>query len=208
MADVLNVSIREALGTSNTRRLRKTGNVPAILYGHGKECINLTIPAIEVESAIRQGIKVIDIVGAASDSVLINEIQWDPLGSEILHVDLTRVSKDEAVLVTIVVDLRGEAPGTKQGGIVDHQTHEIDIECPAGEIPDRLSININQLELSASITAADIEIPTSATLVTPEDQIIVQCVLPAEDTTDEDGAESQEPEVIGRKADGEEDAGE
>jgi len=208
MADVLNVSIREALGTSNTRRLRKTGQVPAVLYGHGKECVNLTIPAIEVETAIRHGIKVIEIVGAASDSVLINEIQWDPLGSEILHVDLTRVSADEAVLVTIIVELRGEAPGIKQGGVVDHQLHEIDIECPAGEIPDRLSVNINKLELSDSITAGDVEIPASATLITPEDQILVLCAEPTEIITDEEGADSQEPEIIGRKAEGEEDAGE
>jgi large subunit ribosomal protein L25 len=208
MADVLNVSKREALGTSNTRRLRKTGQIPAILYGHGKECINLTIPSNEVESVIRHGTKVIDIVGAASDSVLINEIQWDPLGLEILHVDLTRVSADETVLVTIIVELRGEAPGTKQGGVVDHQLHEIEIECPAGEIPDRLSVSINKLELGDTIAAGDIEIPLSAKLMTPNDQILVQCVEPTEDITDEEGAESQEPEIIGRKAEGEEDAGE
>jgi large subunit ribosomal protein L25 len=208
MADVLNVSIREALGTSNTRRLRKTGQVPAILYGHGKECVNLTIPATEVQAAIRHGSKVVEIVGAASDSVLINEIQWDPMGSEILHVDLTRVSADETVLVTIVVELRGEAPGTKQGGIVDHQLHEIEIECPAGSIPDRLSVSINKLGLSESIMAGNIEIPDSAKLMTPEDKVIVQCMEPTEDLTDEEGADSQEPEIIGRKAEGEEDAGE
>jgi len=206
MADVLNVSQRDALGTSNTRRLRNTGQIPAILYGHGKECINLTIPAKEVESAIRHGVKVIDIVGAASDSVLINEIQWDPLGSEILHVDLMRVSADETVLVTIVVELRGEAPGVKQGGVVDHQVHEIEIECPAGKIPDRLTVNINKLELGEAITAGSVEIPPSAKLITLDDQILVQCVEPAEDTTDEDRAESQEPEIIGRIAEGEEDA--
>ncbi len=208
MADVLNVSIREALGTSNTRRLRKTGQVPAVLYGHGKECVNLTIPATDLQSAIRHGMKVIDIVGDATDSVLINEIQWDPMGSEILHVDLTRVSADEAVLVTIVVVLRGESPGTKQGGVVDHQLHEIEIECPAGEIPDRLSVNINKLELSETITVGDIELPDSSKLVTPDDQVIVQCIMPTEVDTDDEGAESQEPEVIGRKAEGEEDAGE
>lgn len=207
MADVLNVSKREALGSSNTRRLRKTGQVPAILYGHGQECINLSVPANEVESAIRHGTKVIDIVGAATDSVLINEIQWDPIGTEILHVDLTRVSADETVSVTIVVELRGEAPGTKQGGVVDHQLHEIEIECPAGKIPDRLSVSINKLELGAAITAGDVEIPQSATLITSADQILVQCIEPAEEIED-DGTESQEPEIIGRKADGEEDGGE
>ena len=206
MADVLNVSKREALGTSNTRRLRKTGQIPAVLYGHGKECIHLTIPATEVESAIRQGTKVLDIVGAAKDSVLINQVQWDPCGSEILHVDLTRVSADETVEVTLTVELRGEAPGLKQGGIVDHQLHEIEIECPAGKIPDRLSVSINHLELGQAITAGDVEIPPSAKLITPADQIIVQCVEPTEELDAEEGAESMEPEVIGQKEDAEDDA--
>jgi len=201
MADVLNVSKREALGTSNTRRLRKTGQIPAVLYGHGQESVNLTIPASEVESAIRHGTKVLDIVGAAKDSVLINEVQWDPFGSEILHVDLTRVSADESVEVTLVVELRGEAPGLKQGGVVDHQLHEIEIECPAGKIPDGLSVSINHLNLGESITAGDIEIPPSAKLITPAEQIVVQCVEPAEELDPEEGAESMEPEVIGQKDD-------
>lgn len=207
MADVLNVSKREALGSSNTRRLRKTGNIPAVLYGHGQECINLTIPANEVETAIRHGTKVIDIVGAAHDSVLINEVQWDPFGSEILHVDLTRVSADESVAVTLVVELRGEAPGLKQGGVVDHQLHEIEIECPAGQIPDGLSVSINKLQLGDAITAGDVEIPASAKLVTPEDQIIVQCIEPAEELDTEEGGDSLEPEVIGRKEDESDDGG-
>jgi large subunit ribosomal protein L25 len=208
MAEVLNVSKREALGTSNTRRLRKTGNIPAVLYGHGKESLNLAIPVNEVEAAIRQGTKVLDIAGAASDSVLINEVQWDPFGSEILHVDLTRVSADETVLVTLVVELRGEAPGIKQGGVIDHQLHEIEIECPAGKIPDRLSVSINKLELGSSITAGDVEIPPSAKLMTSAEQILVQCVEPAEELDEEEGAASLEPEIIGRKPEGEEDAGE
>lgn len=206
MADVLNVSKRDALGTSNTRRLRKTGHIPAVLYGHGQDCVNLKIVASEVEAIIRHGTKVIDIAGAASDSVLINEVQWDPFGSEILHVDLTRVSADETVEVTLVVELRGEAPGAKQGGIVDHQLHEIEIECPAGKIPDRLSVSINQLELGNVITAGDVEIPPSAKLITPAEQILVQCIEPAEEMEAEQ-VESLEPEVIGRKEEDEEDAG-
>ena len=199
MAEVLNVTKRDALGTSNTRRLRRTGKIPAVLYGHGRECVHLTIDAGEVESAIRHGTKVLDIVGAATDSVLINEVQWDPFGSEILHVDLTRVSADESVEVTLVVELRGEAPGLKQGGILDHQLHEIEIECPAGKIPDGLSVSINQLNLGDSITAGEVEIPPSARLITPAEQIVVQCTEPTEELGEEEGAESLEPEIIGRK---------
>ncbi len=208
MADVLNVSKREALGTSNTRRLRNAGQIPAVLYGHGQDNVNLAIPAIEVESAIRQGTKVIDITGAVKDSVLINEVQWDPFGSEVLHVDLTRVSADEAVDVTLVVELRGDAPGLKQGGVVEHLVHEIEIQCPAGEIPDGLSVSVNELNLNESITAGEVEIPASATLVSPADQVIVQCTEPVEVTDEEEGAASVEPEVIGRKAEDEEEGGE
>ena len=204
MANVLNVSKREAFGTSNTRRLRKTGHIPAVLYGHGQETVSLTIPTAEVESAIRHGTQVIDIVGAASDSVLIRDVQWDPFGTQILHVDLTRVSADETVEITVQVELRGEAPGTKQGGIVEHLLHEIEIECPAAKIPERLSVSINELNLGDAILAQELEIPDSAKLITPEEQVIVQCVEPAVEIEEEEGVESLEPEVIGRKPEDEE----
>ena len=104
MADTLNVSVREQLGTNHTRRLRWAGQVPAILYGHGEKNVNLSIAATEVNGVIRHGAKVVDIRGAVTDSALIRDVQWDALGSTVIHLDLTRVSADEKVEVTVQVE--------------------------------------------------------------------------------------------------------
>jgi large subunit ribosomal protein L25 len=141
---------------------------------------------------------------------LLRDVQWDSLGVEVLHVDLTRVSADELVEVEIAVELRGEAPGTKEGGVIEHHTHEVTIQCPAAAIPESLVVSLNQLQLGATITAADLKLPDRASLVTGADTLIVQCVLPvvrAEAAVA--AAEAAEPEVIGRPAEGgEESSGE
>ncbi|MCA9123288.1 MAG: 50S ribosomal protein L25 [Planctomycetaceae bacterium] len=203
MADTLNVSVREQLGTNHTRRLRRSGHVPAILYGHGEKNVNLSIAASEVSSAIRHGAKVVDIRGAVSDSALIRDVQWDALGSTVIHVDLTRVSADEKVEVTVQVELRGEAPGAREGGVVEHVTHEVEIECAVNALPDKLVVSINDLHLNQSITAAQLELPGGAVLLSDAEAVIVHVVEPVEqsDEAEVPGAEGAEPEVIGGRPD-------
>lgn len=202
MADTLNATARDQLGTRNARRLRRDGQIPAILYGHGQESLSLTVSGSEIHGVIRHGAKLVDVKGAVNDSALISEIQWDALGSEILHLDLIRVSKDEAVSVTVEIELRGEAPGTKEGGVLDHMTHQIDIECRADSIPERLAVSVNNLHVGDSLTVDDLELPAGAKVLVDGDTVIVQCVEPVEQPEDDEaipGATSIEPEVIGKK---------
>lgn len=210
MADTLNVAIREQLGTNRTRQLRRTGRVPAILYGHGEQNVNLSIPTNEVTSAIRHGAKVVDIRGAVSDSALIREVQWDAFGSNILHLDLTRVSADERVQVMVLVEIRGEAPGIREGGVVEHVTHEIEIECAANALPEKIVVSVNELHMGESVTAADLKIPDGASLLTSEEAIIVHVIEPTVEVDDADllGADGAEPEVIGGRKDEEGESGE
>ena len=205
MADTLNVAVREQLGTNHTRRLRRAGNIPAIMYGHGEKNVNLSVPGPEVYSAIRHGSKVVDVRGAVSDSVLISEIQWDALGSSILHLDLIRVSADEKVEVSVPIELRGEAPGIREGGITEQVTHEIEIECAVNALPEKLVVSVNELHLGQSILASDLELPQGAVLLGEADAVIVQVNEPTEEAEEEiPGAEGAEPEVIGEKRDEEE----
>lgn len=201
MADTLNVAVREQLGTNKTRQLRRSGHIPAILYGHGEKNVNLSIPTREVELALRHGAKLVDIRGAVSDSALISDIQWDAFGSNVLHLDLTRVSADEKVQVAVQVELRGEAPGVREGGVVEHVTHEIEIECAVNMLPEKIVVNINELHMDASVSAADLELPKGATLLSDADAVIVHVIEPTpEEETDETlGADGAEPEVIGAK---------
>jgi large subunit ribosomal protein L25 len=209
MAEVLNVQDRQATGKLNNRRLRLAGSVPAVLYGHGAESISLAIGSDEFVTKIRQGIKMVDLKGAVSESALISDIQWDTFGKEVLHVDLIRVSKDERIEVTVALETRGMAPGVSEGGTVEVPLHELTLECPAGNIPEKLEININELKLNDILTASSIELPAGAKLVTDGDTVVVQCIEIEESDDDEAGAAaSAEPEVIGKSADDEADASE
>lgn len=209
MAEVLNVSKRETRGTSRARRLRASGVIPAVLYGHGQESLSLSVPADEIQSVIRHGSHIVDLKGAVSESALIREVQWDPFGMNVLHIDLTRVKAGELVELTVPVELRGDAPGVKQGGIVKQQLHKIDISCPVTSVPDKLVVSVNELGLSESITAAQLELPEGGKLVTDPDAVVVQCEEAAPEVEVEEAApgEAAEPEVIGRKEESEEGEG-
>ena len=205
--DTLTVEARDLRGTRNAKRLRAAGKVPAVLYGHGKESVALALDSKEVATAIRHDAHLVKLTGAANESALLKDIQWDPFGSHVLHVDLTRVDADELVTVEVRIKIRGEAPGTKLGGVVTQPTRKIEVECPAGDIPEEIELKISELELGQSLTAGDIELANKIQLKSPEDLVIVTCAEPTvESETDQAAAaEGAEPEVIGgSKSDDEE----
>ena len=92
MAETLNVKVRETRGKRNARRERRTGTIPAILYGHGEANHSLLIAADEMASVVRHGGRIVELKGAVNEKALIRALQWDTFGIEVLHVDLTRVS--------------------------------------------------------------------------------------------------------------------
>ena len=209
MAETLSVKIRESRGTSRARRQRAGGEIPAVLYGHGKESVSLTVPRDQVVAVVRHGGHLVQLAGDLSDTALVRDVQWDAFGVDVLHLDLARVEAGEKVRLNIAVELKGSAKGLKEGGVVIHVRHEVQIDCPVVSIPDRLIVNINNLALGESITAGQAELPEGATMLTDHDAIIVQCTSPLAELESETPAGEAEPEVVGRKAkEGEEEAGE
>jgi large subunit ribosomal protein L25 len=212
MAEAITVKFRDLRGTKNARRMRRQGQVPAVLYGHGEENVCLSVPQEELAAAVRHGARVLDLEGDLNESAFLREVQWDTFGMEVLHVDFSRVRAGEAIEAAIPVELKGEAPGSKAGGIIEHLVHAVTIECPVAVVPEKLIANIRSLELDGSLTAADLELPEGAKLVTRPDTVLVHCVPagPVHEIEEEEEAgpvESVEPEVIGRKADEEDGAG-
>ena len=104
MADTLNVTKRQQQGSANCRRLRRAGQIPANLYGHGQENVNLALATDDLMGVLRHGGRMVQLAGDVSESALIREVQWDAFGSEVLHVDLTRVSAGELVEVKRAID--------------------------------------------------------------------------------------------------------
>jgi large subunit ribosomal protein L25 len=201
MADTLNVKRREQLGTANNRRLRAAGSIPAVLYGHGEASLSLTVPNGDVMSVVKHGGKVVKLAGDVSDNALIRAVQWDVWGKDVLHLDLLRVSEKDKVKTKVTVELKGTAVGTTEGGVVEHVLHEVEIECPAMSIPDKLVLNITELHLNKSLYAKDIPLPQGATLVTDEDTLIVHCIPPHIEVEPVPAGEVSaiEPEIIGQK---------
>jgi large subunit ribosomal protein L25 len=207
MAEQLAVEMREKQGKLNNRRLRRSGSVPAVLYGHGLENLKLTVSEEALSLALKHGSRLVNLVGGVSEAAFIRDLQWNTWGTQVLHVDFTRISADEEVEITVAVELRGEAPGVREGGVVDHLLHEVEIACPAGSIPEKLKININHLKLNDIITLSQLELPQGARLLADDvEAIVVQCIIPVEVSDEETGEAGAEPEVIGGKKeeDGEE----
>ena len=207
MVETLEVSKRESRGKRNARRGRAEGRIPAILYGHGGPSISLSIDSVKITSAVQRATHLVELSGDVQENALIRDIQWNPFGNEILHIDFTRVDAGERIQVTVLLELRGVAPGTKMGGIVNQQLHELLLECPAMAIPEKLEINVNNLELGDSILASSIDLDKEVTLLCEPETILVQCMEPVPDLEDEQVADGNiEPEVIGRKAGDEDEA--
>lgn len=202
MIDTLEVTLRKTTGSSEARRLRRNGMVPAILYGHGEPCVGLAAKREAVAAAVRHGSRVVQLQGAVKTSALIREMQWDTFGVEPLHVDFVRVSASDKIRVKVPVDLKGDCPGQRAGGTVNLVLHEIEVECKADHVPERIHANVGHLELGHVLKVRDLELPAGVRAVPDAEDTVVTCMLGKK--TAEEVAAPVEPEVIGRKAGAEE----
>ena len=208
MSEVLEVKKRDLVGKLNNSRLRRSGKLPAVLYGHGKECLSLEVSAEALKTSLRHGAKLVELKGAANGQALLQEIQWDTFQQHVLHVDLLRVEAQDRVKVNVDLLLKGEAPGEHEGGVVEHLVHFLEIETDPGHIPDHLHVSINQLHLGGELKIADIfDLPAGAIVSGEQDMVLVQCVEPTvQPEEDELAVSGAEPEVIGQKDEDEEKA--
>lgn len=201
MTDVIQATKRESTGTAATRRLRRDGHVPAVLYGHGESNEHLAIPHKQVQGLLRHHTRMVKLSGDVNETALVSEMQWDALGIEVLHMDLIRVNLKEKVEVTVSVELHGEAVGTREGGILLENIREVDIRCSAGSIPENLVLDVNELHLGENATASQLVLPEGVELITDGDTVLAHVEAPrGESSEDEDTSAvlGAEPEVISK----------
>jgi large subunit ribosomal protein L25 len=210
MAENLSVLRRDKLGGGNNRRLRKQGRVPAILYGHGEASVPLTVDVGAVMGVIQHGGKLVKLQGDVSEGAFIKAVQWDVYGKNLIHVDLLRVSETEKVRTTVRVEMKGTAAGLTEGGIIEHVIHELEIECPAASVPEKLVINVNELHLNQAIHARDVPLPEGARVLDDADLVIVHCITPHLQAEESAAALAEpgaaEPELIRKEKPADEEA--
>ena len=207
---MLKLNKRDELGTRASRRLREQGLIPAIIYGHGEENVSVSLSAHDIVLAIQHGEQLVEgDVDGSRQNFLIKEIQYDYMGTRVIHVDLTRVNLDERVTVTVPVVLRGTSVGVEnENGVLTQHLDEIECECLVTEIPEELRVAINELHVDEMLRVSDMELPEGMTHgLDPETPVASVAVIAEEEEEEapaEEGEEAAEPEVIGEKKEEEE----
>lgn len=198
---------RAKTGSAEANRLRKAGRVPAVIYGHKEEVLAVSVAADDVRQLVRQGTRIIDVkAGTKTEKCLIRDLQWDVLGKEIYHVDFTRVSADERIHVTVPVQLRGQAVGLSEGGVLNHHLHEVHIECLATSIPESIRVNVADLHLGKAIHIKELVVPEGVKVLGDPEEVVVAVVAKQEvkEEPTVPGEGGAEPEVITAKKPSEE----
>jgi len=162
---------RTQFGKGAARRIRATGKIPAVIYGHGTEPQHVTLPGHEVSLILRKANAVFDLdINGKSQLALVKDVQKDPVKQIIEHLDLVIVRKGEKVTIDIPVHLEGEAePGTQ----VLQDANTLSIEAEATNIPERLIVSIEGLGEGTQIHASDVALPEGSTLVSDPETLVV-----------------------------------
>jgi len=216
-----NATAREGTGKGAARSLRREGLVPAVIYGHGRDPISLSLNARDLDKMlghIQAESTVIDItVGGQTAKTLIREIQRHPIKRQILHVDFQALVAGEKVTVSIPITLTGIPEGVKlEGGVLDQTLRELEIEVDPSSIPDHAELDVSAMVIGDSLHVSDIKLPEGVEILDdPETSVAVVAAPRAviEETPAAEGVEgapegAAEPEVIGKGPSDEEGEGE
>ena len=208
MSDTLQVEKREARGSRASRRLRAEGKLPAILYGHKEDAVSLSVSDKQLRKALQHNAKVVDLAGAASGQAIVQDLQWDTFHVDLLHVDLLRVDAGEKVHVTIPLELKGEAIGSRSGGVVEQTLSALEIEAAPASIPEVLHVEIDALDVGGTLSANQItDLPEGAKLLTPGETVVARCTTAAgEPDLEAVAAKPGDPEVVGKGGENTEEA--
>jgi len=160
----VNANSREGVGKGPTRRLRAQGMIPAALYGEGGEAMPVAVSAKEIANILRSGTghnTIFKLALAHVDgepaNVIIKDYQVDPVKGRLLHADLLRLSMTATTRVSVSVETVGEPAGVKtDGGILELQLRDIEVECLPGDIPEHLKVDVSNLNIGDHVTVADL----------------------------------------------------
>jgi large subunit ribosomal protein L25 len=202
---------RDATGKGAARTLRSKGQIPAVIYGHGREPQALSLNARDLDKLlghIQAESTVIEVsVGGTTAKTLIREIQRHPIKRQILHVDFQALVAGEKVTVNIPIVLTGVAEGVRlDGGVLDQTLRELEIEVDPSNIPDRIEIDVTNMVIGDSLHVSDLKVPAGVeALNDPETSVAVLAApravieeVPAAEAVEGAAEGAAEPEVIGK----------
>jgi large subunit ribosomal protein L25 len=195
---------RSELGSRKNKRLRDKGLVPGVIYGHKEAVVPVTLPKKELVTHLHKGVHVFDLgLDGKSEKVLVKDVQYDHLGIEVLHVDFARVSLDEKVEVTVPLELKGTPKGEAEGGVLQTLISDLEVECLVTDIPENIRVNVADLGVDDVIHVRDLQLPNGVRALQDGEVIVATVKVVAEEEAAPAPEGSAEPEIIGKKEEGE-----
>jgi large subunit ribosomal protein L25 len=203
----LNVEARPVEGSRATRRLRRSGFVPGVIYGGGEDSRPFRADAHEIERLLHSGAAVFDLKFEGNAiPVIVKDQQLHPVRSDLMHIDMLRVNLNETIQTTVMVEVHGyeEAPGVKEGGVLEQVTRELNIEALPGDIPERIDVDVSGLEAAATLTLSEITAPNGVKFLDDPDETVIATITVPTDVPEEPEIEEETGLVAeGEAAEGE-----
>ena len=168
---ILNAEARDDMGKGASRRLRRAGKVPAIMYGAGKEPTSISLSHIELAHQLENEAFFSHILtvklGGKDESAIVKDLQRHPGKPIIMHVDLQRVSAKEKIRVNVPLHFinEEESPGVKEGGLITHSVTEVEVACLPGDLPEYIEVDLGNLEMNGICHLSEIKLPSGVELV-------------------------------------------
>ncbi|MDI9611701.1 MAG: 50S ribosomal protein L25 [Acidobacteriota bacterium] len=213
MPTVIEATARTPEGKNANRRIRQSGRIPAVIYGRGKASMAVSVDPVVIwnilhSDAGRNTIFNISVDGSAESPAMVKDYQRHPVKGNLLHVDLMEIAMDRRLVLSVNVELQGEARGVKlEGGILDFVTRAIDIECLPADIPESIKVDVSQLKINDYVRVRDLDLGDKVVILSEPDVVVVTVAPPAKEEVPDEEAAPDEPEVD-KQAKGEEGAAE
>jgi large subunit ribosomal protein L25 len=198
----LTLEPRDDQGSRASRRLRRAGYVPGVVYGVGGDTTSFKVEARRLRAVLAEGHALFDVEldGGTRQPVIVKDQQRDPVKGNVIHLDLLRVRLDQKIQSTVPLELEGveEAPGVKEGGVLEHVTRELNIEALPTDIPDRIVANVSGLGIAETMTLDSVTAPSGVELLDDMETVVATVTAPSEVVEEPEEVE-EEAELVGEE---------
>ena len=210
--ETLKAAPRAEFGSRPSRRLRRAGLVPGVVYAGGAEARTFQVGEREIRAVLSGGQALFDLEleGASEVPVVVKEQQLHPVRGNLQHIDLQEVKLDEEIQAEVAIELEGSevAPGVKEGGVLEHVTREITVEALPAEIPERITADVSAMEINDTLQLVALTIPDGVKLVADDpEEVTIATLSPPRVEEEPEPAVEEETELVGEEGEAEGDSG-
>jgi len=204
----MKVQPRQDIGKQAAKRLRNSGLIPAVIYGHKEETVLISIDASEFGRMLRKekgDTVILDLMwDKSSRKTIIKEIQRNPVTGDVIHVDFQHLIPTEKIEIDVPIVLVGAAVGVKEGGILEHVARKLSVRCLPKDIPSHMELDVSELKIGDSIHVSDLTVKNAEILDHPEEAVVTVIIPRAYVAAEEAAAVAAEEEAAVAEEEGKE----